>query len=232
MSDTINANSIILNYAYENKKTTESQIIEAIFEGHHRSIKIIDKFSTWLLAGTAAAASLTILNIDKLFSVIDSGKLKLAITALLLSAFFGIISKYLATSTQSLLVIEAKIKKLLTPVIENYEIKKNEVFEAAKNRKLEINSHINIDLEFIFNEYSQAFPKFFHKSLKKGFNSGLNDSLAIKKKCSRKLFWQEVTAGLQVFFIFLYFIICLVGVSYSNNLYKNQPAIIKEKTTN
>jgi len=64
-----NLKEALNNWAEINRKNTEVGFVEGLFTGALIASPIIDKFSTWLLAGTGATAALMIANINKLLPI-------------------------------------------------------------------------------------------------------------------------------------------------------------------
>ena len=82
----LNLKKALKNWAEINKKNAEIGFTEGLFTGALVSSSIIDKFSTWLLAGTGATAALMIANLDKLSPVLGVAVFKQAIYLLVVSA--------------------------------------------------------------------------------------------------------------------------------------------------
>ena len=191
------------NWAEINKKNTEIDFVESLFTGALVSSAIIDRFSTWLLAGTGATAALMIANFDKLKPVLGALTIKQSINVLLVSALFGFLAKYKSIYCQIMLAIGEEIKKRLIPLMEKHEEDEDKIVDAAEQHDLQIET--KIDLSIVITEYCRAFPRLMHWWLKKQFLQGLSDRLASSRKAANGLFWQGNYTVLQ-FFSFLLFV--------------------------
>ena len=79
-------------WAAINKENTELGFVDSLYTGALKSSPIIDKFSSWLLAGTGATAALMITSMDKLIPFIGSQSFKVSIYLLIVSALFGFLA--------------------------------------------------------------------------------------------------------------------------------------------
>lgn len=201
------------NWAEINKKNAEIGFIEALFTGTLVSSSIIDKFSTWLLAGTGATAALMIANLDKLSPVLGVATFKQSIYLLVVSALFGFLAKYKSIHCQVMFATGEEIKKRILPVLVTHEEDEEKIEGMAKEHDIEVNTEM--DLEFVIKEYCGAFPKIMHSWLLRQFTQGLNDRLAPSRKAANGLFWQGNYTVLQ-FFTFLGFV--LVAVQNINGI--------------
>lgn len=195
------------NWAEINKKNAEIGFTEAMFTGAIVSSSIIDKFSTWLLAGSGATAALMIANLDKLSPVLGVSTFKQSIYLLVVSALFGFLAKYKSIHCQIMLATGEEIKKRVLPVLEKHEENEEKIEGMAKEHDIEVNTEM--DLEFVINEYCRAFPKVMRFWLLKQFKQGINDRLAPSRKAANSLFWQGNYTILQ-FFVFLGFVLMTV----------------------
>jgi len=107
----LNLKHALDNWAEINKKNAEIGFTEGLFTGALASSSIIDKFSTWLLAGTGATAALMIANLDKLSPVLGGETFRQSIYLLLVSALFGFLAKYKSIHCQIMLATGEEIKK-------------------------------------------------------------------------------------------------------------------------
>lgn len=209
----LNLKNALDNWAEINKKNAEIGFTEGLFTGALVSSSIIDKFSTWLLAGTGATAALMIANFDKLSPVLGGGTFRQSIYLLVVSALFGFLAKYKSIHCQILLATGEEIKKRVLPVLKKHGEDEEKIEGMAKEHDIEVNT--KMDLEYVFKEYCRAFPKVMHNWLLKQFTQGINDRLAPSRKAANTLFWQGNYTVLQ-FFTFLGFV--LVSVQKINGI--------------
>ncbi|MGM0582851.1 MAG: hypothetical protein ACQETL_19400 [Bacteroidota bacterium] len=209
----LNLKNALDNWAGINKKNAEMGFTEGLFTGALVSSSIIDKFSTWLLAGTGATAALMIANLDKLSPVLGSETFRQAIYLLVVSALLGFLAKYKSIHCQIMLATGEEIKKRVLPVLEKHGEDEKKIEGMAKEHDIEVNTEM--DLEYVFKEYCRAFPKVMHHWLLRQFTQGLNDRLAPSRKAANGLFWQGNYTVLQ-FFTFLGFV--LVSVQKINGI--------------
>lgn len=135
---------------------TERDMIQAMFIATAERTENVDKFSSWLLAGTGATASLMITMIDSIINHITYSGFIFALTLLTGSLIFGLMAKYRALlgaiQVESRKSIDDKIKLIL----KKHKIKKKELEEIAGMQGAYL--HKDIDVRKIFSEYSTPFP--------------------------------------------------------------------------
>jgi hypothetical protein len=193
------------NWAAITRKNAEIGFVEGLFTGALVSSSIIDKFSTWLLAGTGATAALMIANFDRLSPVLGGASFKQSIYLLVVSALFGFLAKYKSIHCQIILATGEELKKRLQPVLDKHGEDEDKIDTMAKPHGIQVNTEI--DLQYIIEEYSKAFPRIMHRWLLKQFFEGISDRLAPSRKAARGLFWQGQYTVLQFlsFLAFVYF---------------------------
>lgn len=201
------------NWAAINRKNAEIGFTEALFTGALVSSPIIDKFSTWLLAGSGATGALMIANLDKLSPVLGVGTFKQAIYILVVSALFGFLAKYKSIHCQIMFATGEELNKRILPVLDKHGEDEEEIEGMAEEHDIQVNTAM--DVEFVIREYCRAFPKIMHFWLESQFTEGLNDRLAPSRKAANGLFWQGNYTILQ-FFSFLGFV--LVAIQNINGI--------------
>ena len=137
-------------WAKINRKNAEIGFIEGLFTGALVSSSIIDKFSTWLLAGSGAIASLMVANFDKLSPVLGGITFKHSIYILVISALFGFLAKYKSIHCQIILATGEEIKKRILPVLEKHEEDEEKITDMAKQNEIDVNT--SMDREYVLKE--------------------------------------------------------------------------------
>ncbi len=87
----------------------ESELAATVISAVVSQGTVIDSFSTWLLGGTAGAAALVIVNIDKLAPKLSPVSLRLLLGTFCISIVFGLLQKWEALAFQ----MEAKLDEAL-----------------------------------------------------------------------------------------------------------------------
>ena len=143
----LNLKNALDNWAEINKKNAEIGFTEGMFTGALVSISIIDKFSTWLLAGSGATGALMIANIDKLSPVLGGESFRQSIYILVVSALFGFLAKFKSIHCQIMLATGEEIKKRVLPVLEKHGEDKEKIEGMAKEHDITVNT--SIDIEYV-----------------------------------------------------------------------------------
>lgn len=192
-------------------KNAEVNFVEGLFRGALVSSAIIDKSSTWLLAGTGATVALMIANLDKLVPILGATTFRDSIYILVISAFLGFLAKYKSIHCQIILATEEEIKERVFPILETHSEQKDKVDKMAQEHEFDIATEI--DIEEVIHEFNKAFPKIIRPFLLKEYIQSVQDHLSPSRKAANGLFWQGNYTILQ-FLTFLIF--ALLSISNIN----------------
>ena len=83
-----------LELADKLNKETELNISQLTYKAILNSSAVLEKFSTWLLAGIGATCALIITNINSISKIIDPSILKYSLLLLVISGVLGFLCKY------------------------------------------------------------------------------------------------------------------------------------------
>ena len=135
---------------------TEEQLLRAYVSSLLSTSPMIDKFSTWLFAGSGASATLLIANVDGITRIASLGNIKWALLLLILSGLFGFLEKYLATDIQVNLLQEKNLRDILAPLAADYRLQRNVIQGRANLDGNEI--EVEIDIKKVLNQYAIFHP--------------------------------------------------------------------------
>ncbi|WP_417432688.1 hypothetical protein [Kiloniella sp.] len=193
------------------KENAEIDVLVGMLTSIASASPIIDKFSTWLLAGSAGIGSLFILNLDRLVPIINSDRIQWALFFLIPSAIFGVFSKLNSLSIQTGVHSTQRMKEILLPIIEKHMGNEDEIGKAAK----ESNSLIDMTIDFkkIMNEFIDCYPfpvRYFIKKYQKDedFNQ-----VSAPKKWVRSLIWQSFNTSIQFICVLVFAIVLISGIN-------------------
>ena len=170
---------------------TEERLLRAYVSSLLSTSPAIDKFSTWLLAGIGAAATLLITNIESISRIASFENIKWALLLLIVSGLFGVLEKYLALDIQGNLSQEKSLRDILAPLSADYQFRKSVIEGRAEVDGKSIN--VKIDIKKVLNQYAALHPWPIRKKI------GRPDPLPIvlkKRVCC--YYWQLVYAIIEI----------------------------------
>jgi len=113
------------------RENTENAIVSSMFEAGSQSSEPIEKFSTWLLVGTAAVASFLIANADKLAPLISKSGFLVCGAFLCLSCMAGLVSKIYALRCRIAIKVGGAVRSTFLEHLESYEKEEKKIQEGA-----------------------------------------------------------------------------------------------------
>lgn len=120
----------------------------------------VDRFSSWFLAGSAAAIVFVLGNIKSLIPSISNSDLRIIISALGISVLFGICEKYMAFSLALNMRMDEFADKLFDKMIERHVPEEYRFSTKPYDYFRE-----NIDKKTVIAYLATAFPNFMHRKL-------------------------------------------------------------------
>jgi hypothetical protein len=172
---------------------TEERLLRAYVTSLLSTSHVIDKFSTWLLAGIGAAATLLITNIASITSIAASENVKIAFILLIVAGLFGFLEKYLSRDIQVNLSQEESLQKILSSISADYEHRKSVIQGWAEVDGKKINVSINI--KRVLNQYASLHPWLIRRKLRK-----FEPLPVVLKKSVWCYYWQTVWAVFELLF--------------------------------
>ena len=126
---------------------------------------VIDKFSTWLLAGIGATATLLITNIESITRIAAFENVKIALILLIVAGLFGFLEKYLSRDIQVNLSQEGSLQKILASISADYEHRKSVIqgWEEVNGRKI----NVSINIQRVLNQYASLHPWLIRRKIRK-----------------------------------------------------------------
>ncbi len=140
-----------------NKENAEQAMVSAMFQAFIETSNIIDKFSTWLLAGTGATIALFITQINSILPHISQKGYKYCLLSLIFSAALGILSKYYSLRCEIQANILSKIITLFSKILETHGKAEDKIAVNALNEKIELETGINMSK--VITDFLIPFPK-------------------------------------------------------------------------
>jgi len=139
------------------RENTENAIVSSMFEASAKSSEPIDRFSTWLLIGTAAVASFVITNADKLIPLVKQSGFIVCGVFLCFSCVFGLISKMYALRCKIGIEVGAAVRNTFISHLSQYKEKEQKIKENAELWGINLESGIRI--ERVLSEFYKPLPR-------------------------------------------------------------------------
>ena len=138
------------------RDSTEEKLLRAYTSSLLSTSPTIDKFSTWLLVGIGATATLIITNIESISKIVSFEHIRTSLLLLIISGLLGFLEKYLALDTQVNLSQEETLRAILASLSSDYEFRKRVV---ERKEKLDgKKTSINIDIPKVLTQYAGLHP--------------------------------------------------------------------------
>jgi hypothetical protein len=195
----------LIELAKITKKNAESKLIKMLLKEILKTSPILDKFSTLLLIGVGATASLMIANLEKILPIIGQVNFKDSIYLLVVSILFGVLAKIKFFYCQIALAINENLENQMVTILEEHDNNKEEIKNLDKDNNLKID--IDIDIVSVIQEFNKAFPRFTHRQLFQEFKKGTEDQFSHDRKSANNVYLQGVyvTFQLLTFIFFMLF---------------------------
>jgi hypothetical protein len=139
-----------------NKENAEQGFVSALFQSMTETSPLIDKFSTWLLAGTGATGALFITQIKSILPYLKPEGFKVCLVVLVISAILGFIAKYHSLRCEIQSNVQSKLSELIKPVFAKHEEDETKIQDYAEKKGIELETEIS--LSKIMDEFSRPFP--------------------------------------------------------------------------
>lgn len=141
-----------------NKENAEHSLVSLMLSNLVSRAPQIDVFSTWLLAGAGAAATLMISNIQSMLAAFGSRGYKVTVFMLVLSAFFGLLAKYVFVFFQFGGDLQAKLMEQVKAVLDVHYEQEQKIKESAKQRGMSLETGICMNV--VLTEFAKPLPRF------------------------------------------------------------------------
>lgn len=181
------------------RENTENAIVSSMFEAGFEASKPIEKFSTWLLVGTATVAAFFITNADKLLPFITQTGFLTCGALLCGSCLFGLVSRLYALRCEIQIETGAAVRKTFSEHLAKYQAEKKKIEESAGVWGITLETGIRI--ERVLSEFFIPLPRWVawlvNRQLKKHMNNPQVGYLPVIKG----LQWQGLCALLQALLV-------------------------------
>ena len=192
------------------RENAENAIVSSMFEATLNSTEHIERFSTWLLVGTAAIASFFIINSDKLIPYISELGYKWCAVILCFSCIWGFASKVFSVLCQIGIQSGNNSKTTFEAHIAKYEEEEAELLKTAKNNGVNIETGVRIDV--IMEKFLAPAPTVVRKLMLRNIKKHRSSVHAQYLSTLPNLHRQGFSAGIQAV-SFLAFLV--VGFYYA-----------------
>lgn len=177
------------------RQNAENAIVSSMFEAEFNASEPIEKFSTWLLVGTAAVASFFITNADQVVPFIkDTGFLRCGMF-LCFSCLFGLISRIFALRCKIQIAVGTAVGKTFAEHLAKHQEEEKKIKEGAAVWGITLETGIRI--ERVLSEFLAPHPRWVallvNRQLKKYENNPQIGYLPVIKG----LQWQGLFAAVQ-----------------------------------
>lgn len=136
---------------------TENAIVSSMFEAASKASEPLEKFSTWLLVGTAAVASFLIANSDKLVPLLGTRGFGACGALLCLSCLFGLTSRVIGLRAQIGKETGEAVRKTFAEHLAKYEEEEKKIRQGAEFWGIDLQTGIRIDR--VLSEFYKPFPR-------------------------------------------------------------------------
>lgn len=191
-----------------NISNAERDLAKALLTGAISSSTVIDRYSSWLLAGIAGSAALLITGIGSILPYLSEQGFRCSVAFLVVAGFFGFMAKLRAVQVAILLDQESIIAERMSPVFDKHGESEEQIMAHAEARGMTLET--DIDIHRVAGAFISAFPRPMHQFLQRKFQEGLDDPLSPQKRALRSGLYQSLFTGLQTLF-FVIFVITAVA---------------------
>lgn len=139
------------------RENTENAIISSMFEAVAKAIEPIEKFSTWLLVGTAAVASFLITNSDKILPLLEKRGFSICGALLCISCVFGLLAKMFALKVQIGNETRAAVALTFMEHLAKYTEEEKKIKEGANFWGIDLQTGVRLDR--VLEEFYKPFPR-------------------------------------------------------------------------
>ncbi len=190
-----------------NRENAEHALISVMFTNIVTRAPQADAFSTWLLAGTGAAATLMITNIQGMLAAFGSHGYKVTLFMLVLSAVFGLLAKYVFVFFQYGGDSQSKLIEQIKPILEAHSEQEAKILESAKSRGVALETDIRMGV--VLTEFAKPFPRWSRWLLMRYINKNKDNRQMAHLLPVRCFHWQIGLSFIQAL-AFLLFVLSAV----------------------
>ena len=138
------------------RENAENAIVSSMFEAASKASEPLDRFSTWLLVGTAAIASFLIANSDKVVPLLSGPGFGLCGALLCFSCFFGLFSKFIGLQTQIGKGASEAIRVTFAEHLARHEEEERKIAQGAAFWGITLQTGIRMDR--VLSEFYKPLP--------------------------------------------------------------------------
>ena len=185
--------------AQELSAKTEERLLRAYVTSLLSTSAVMDRFSTWLMVGIGAAATLLISNIASITTIIPFENVRSALLLLIVAGLFGCLEKLISRDIQVNLAEEESLQKILSSVSADYEQRKSVIQGWAEIEGKKVDLSINI--KGVLDQYASLHPWLVRRKLLR-----FTPLPIVLKRNVHRYYWQSAWAifELLVFVVFVF----------------------------
>ena len=206
------AKEIIERHAKSINQSMTTEFMRVTISSIVGSSPILDKFSTWLLAGCGATAALMITNVKSIIPFLGTSGFTISISLLILAAVAGLLQKFRAIMVQCFYEFTEKLLVGSNSLQTNHLKAFEELRKEAEEHNVKFNAVPDIDIGKIKNEFSKITPFLLRKKALKNFEKGSQDYLHGWRKMAGSFKWQVYYLVLQVLFFMIFLLVAAISV--------------------
>lgn len=139
-----------------NKENAEQAIVSSIYQNLAGTTSKIDKFSTWLLAGTGATSALLITQIASILPYLTTKGFKICLMMLVISAILGFVAKYKSLRCEIQLHVQTEAQKSMDPILKKHGEDEDRIVQYAKQRGIQLQT--DVEISNVIAEFVRPFP--------------------------------------------------------------------------
>ena len=184
-----------------NKHNAEREFARLLLDSVNQSSPVIDKFSQWLLAGTAATVALLISEMSSVVPFITLRGFKIAVVLLILSALLGLLAKRNAMLCQISLQMDANVRNGANSVLKQFDENSTEIQKRATELNIAIETELNY--KKVVDELVEPMPWYVKKAAHRNAEKGFLDPNTNSKQTTKRLLrqgWYTLAQTVGYFF--------------------------------
>ena len=142
-----------------NKETLENILVSEMFKGLLTRTESLDKYSSWLTAGTGAGLVLLLTNLQEIAPVVSPGAIRTSLGLLAISLGCGAIAKFFSMQCQTSNYSGSDMDSVIDKAMTNFHAEQEKIDTAAEARGLSLDTNLNFTS--ILLKYLRPFPRIY-----------------------------------------------------------------------
>lgn len=183
-----------------NISIAETKLVKAFVYGMLAGSEPMDRFSTWLLAGTGATAALYISGMASILPIISYTGFRVTGAILVLSGICGLLAKSRASRVSAYVSQEKIMLPMLAEAFDYHGSAESEIRDLAASRGIDVNTAI--DQDRLNSRIVALFPRLLQARQRKALvGSGRDLDAANRRAIFSYVVQGYATSGQVIFFV-------------------------------